>query len=82
MMEHFLKTWPRYFRDLRNQTLTFCMRRNDRGYAVGDVLHLREFVPETSEFTGETELRRVTYVMPGGEHGIHPDYVVLGLEIV
>jgi hypothetical protein len=44
---HELKCWPRYFDDLLAGRLTFQIRRDDRGYKVGDVLVLREYRPRT-----------------------------------
>lgn len=44
-MIHNLKTWPEYFRAVRNREKTFELRFNDRDFKVGDVLLLQEFNP-------------------------------------
>ena len=42
---HFLKTLPEYYMAVENGIKTFEVRFNDRGYKVGDILHLQDFVP-------------------------------------
>ena len=42
---HELKIWPSSFAAVTDGTKTVELRRNDRGFKVGDVLRLREFVP-------------------------------------
>lgn len=94
MRTHELKTWPSYFAAVRDGSKTFEVRRNDRDFAVGDVLRLREWDPtkETSRFmlsggfergdyTGLTHEMRVTYVLRGGEFGIEAGFCVMGLAV-
>lgn len=42
---HELKTWPDSFQAILDDIKTHEVRTFDRPFAVGDVLHLREFVP-------------------------------------
>jgi hypothetical protein len=71
MTEHDLKTWPEYFQAIVEGKKPFEYRLNDRDYQVGDVLHLREFVPPTDPenlqdvayYTGRTLKRTVTYIL-------------------
>ena len=53
-MLHELKTWPEFFQMVCEGVKTFEVRRDDRTppYAVGDVLRLREFFPESGEYAG------------------------------
>lgn len=51
-MNHELKTWPKYFEAIVNGSKTFEIRRDDRPFAEGDTLRLREFDPSTSTFSG------------------------------
>ena len=44
--EHDLKVWPAFFDPLADGTKPFEARKDDRGFAVGDVLHLREYDPQ------------------------------------
>jgi len=63
---HELKIEKKYF-DARLQGIKqYEIRLNDRGFKVGDVLHLREIVPER-KYTGREELCEVTMIheLPG-----------------
>lgn len=80
MATHELKTVAPHFAAIRSGAKTFELRRDDRGFAVGDVLVLREWVMEGHFYTGEQEQRRVTYKLEGGEFGLTPGYCALGLE--
>jgi hypothetical protein len=51
---HELKSWPTFFGPVLAGTRTHELRRNDRGYAVGDTLLLREYDPVTKCYTGLT----------------------------
>ena len=86
---HELKTWPSFFEAVLNGTKRHEIRRNDRDFAVGDVLHLREWqfrliektpAKDTGWYTGRSLRARVTYVSPGGQVGIAADYVVMSIE--
>lgn len=46
MAEHLLKVVPPYFDALVSGAKTFEVRRNDRAYQRGDIMHLREWHPE------------------------------------
>jgi len=48
---HALKCWPRYFQASWHGTKTAEVRVNDREFAVGDVVSLREWIPEQSKYT-------------------------------
>jgi len=86
--EHRLKTWPAYFDAVRRGDKRFEVRRDDRGYAVGDTLLLREWDPslrhegltEADGYTPRSLRCSVTYVMPGGRFGIDPQFCVLGIS--
>ena len=79
-MIHHLKTWPQYFAAIRDGSKTFEIRREqDRTFAVGDVLVLQEFEPESLSYTCERETRTVTYLVRGPAWGLPHDMVVLGL---
>jgi hypothetical protein len=42
---HELKTWPKYFQPILENKKTFELREDDRNFAVGDVLTLKEWTP-------------------------------------
>jgi hypothetical protein len=76
MTEHELKILPEYFQAVESGYKTFEIRENDRGFAVGDVLWLREFNKGVG-LTGRSVHRRVTYVT---DYMQLSGYVVLGLS--
>jgi len=79
MAEHKLKTWPGYFEELLARAKTFEVSLDDRGFAVGDVLILQEFIPETKFYTNRELRRVVTHKMAGGKMGIDLGYCILSL---
>ena len=75
---HDLKIWTTFFDMLQSGTKTFELRRNDRNYQVGDVLHLREWRVSEEVFTGRECMRTVSYILAGGQFGIEEGYVAMG----
>jgi hypothetical protein len=73
---HTLKAWPVYFEPLRQGVKTFEIRKNDRNFKVGDVLHIQEWNPETELYTGRSLCRVISYVT-GFEQST--GWLVLGL---
>lgn len=90
MSWHELKTWPVYFEDIANGSKRFAVRLNDRNYAVGDVLRLREWNPDPvhggGSYTGREVLARVVYILDDhdaiGRKALANGYAVLGLWIL
>jgi hypothetical protein len=76
-----LKTWPEYFAAVLDGSKTFEARFDDREFEVGDELHLREWNPETREYTGRATRRTVSYKLNGGEF-VREGYCILGLRLV
>ena len=93
MTVHDLKCWPDPFAAMLEGRKRFEYRRDDRGYAVGDVLNLREWAPETTVvhdddglegtidpgYTGRALSVSVTYVLRDG-FGVPPGYCVMSVE--
>jgi hypothetical protein len=77
--EHELKTWSIYFDAVARGDKTFEVRRDDRGFQKGDILVLRRFDSRYFCFTGERLRKRISYILTGGQFGIEPGYVVMGL---
>lgn len=84
--EHELKTWPEPFQAVLDGKKCHEIRANDRGFAVGDVLLLREWDPthltdyEHKRYTGRSCRVRVTYVTPGGMWGLPAGLCVMSIE--
>lgn len=76
---HALKIWKQHFEDVQRGDKRSEVRLDDRGYAIGDNLRLKEYDPLTQMFTGRETLVRVTHILRGGEFGIAPGYVVLSI---
>ena len=79
---HELKVWPRFFADVKNGRKSFEFRVNDRDFRVGDTLYLREYHPESKQYTGQENTKKITYVFNLTDFlkGYDPSgYVILGL---
>lgn len=82
---HRLKTWPEYFEAIASGAKTFEVRRDDRGFAVGDMLVLEEWDPSpempdiAKGYTGRILKRLVSYKLPGGKFGLDAEMCVLAL---
>lgn len=91
---HELKTWPSVFEAVWDGRKTFEFRRNDRDFAVGDILRLREWDPAIHNAAGSLdewaqskaygrELNvRVTYIAHGGQFGIPEHFCVMSFRKV
>lgn len=62
-MIHDLKTWPEFFARLWDGSKTFELRKDDRGFSVGDRLKLREWNPESEEYSGREETRIISHIL-------------------
>jgi hypothetical protein len=86
---HVLKTLPPYFDAIERGEKTFEIRRDDRGFQKGDVLHLQEYNPKAQgltefersqrRYTGREILCDVLWILTGGQFGIEPGYVVMAI---
>ena len=77
---HSLKTWPEHFELNRTGKKTFEIRKNDRGFEVGDYLALKEWSPIDRKYSGRVLYYRITCLYLGGQLGIQDDFAVLGLS--
>jgi hypothetical protein len=57
------KIWPQYFDKIASGEKTFELRLADWECNPGDILLLREWNPETQQYTGREIEKRVTYVL-------------------
>jgi Domain of unknown function (DUF3850) len=76
---HELKTWPGFFDSLWLGFKTFEIRRDDRGFGVGDVLILKEFNPTDSVYSGREIVADVVYSTTWKQKA---GYIVMGIRVV
>jgi len=57
------KVWPPYFQNILDGKKTCELRLADWKCTEGDVLLLKEWNPETKDYTGRVIEKKVTYVM-------------------
>ncbi len=78
---HQLKTWPGHFSAVVSGLKTFEVRRNDRKFAVGDLLLLREFDHGHAKYTGRMALVTIEFILTGDERlGIDDDFCVMSIR--
>ena len=81
MKIHKLKTLAPYFIDVELERKPFEVRKDDRDFAVGDLLELIEWNELHGGYpSGRRCIREITYVLPGGQFGIAKGYCVLGIS--
>lgn len=56
------KAWPEYFEKILSGEKTYDMRIADFEINQGDILILKEYDPETKEYTGRSIEKKVGYV--------------------
>jgi len=74
---HVLKCWPEYFAKIWDGEKPFEIRKNDRDYRVGDILDIREWLPQIENFTGRGLRKIVSYMTDFQQQ---PGFVVMGLK--
>lgn len=79
MKTHELKTIQPHFEHVRSGAKSADIRRNDRGFAVGDVLFLREYDPAGDSYSGRFVEALVTHVLAEYE-ALAPGFVMLSIK--
>ena len=87
---HILKCWPDPFQAVWDGRKLAEFRRDDRGFEVGDILTLREWVPDIAasapmgedRYTGRILARKITDIRRGGRFGIPDGYAMLSLGTI
>lgn len=95
MRTHDLKCWPEPFQAILDGRKRYEIRVDDRGFAVGDELWLKEwhpgsgslwvdFSPESKviapHYTGRDLRVRVLYLTPGGAWGLPSNMCVMSID--
>ena len=77
-MIHELKIYPKYFEKVLDGTKTFEVRKNDRGFQVGDTVILKEF--DNIKHSGREIQAEITYILGDEFYGVSEGYVVFALK--
>ena len=75
-----LKIWPIPFRAVLNGDKRYEVRKADREFAIGATIVLREFLPDTEQYTGRSFTGKITYITKSGTWGLPSDICVFGFE--
>ena len=79
MDRHELKILPQHFQAVWNGTKRAELRKDDRGFQVGDILALREWDGE--KYTGSGIAVRVTHILKDcPEYGLADGYCILSIK--
>src|SRR5579859_2446416 len=84
---HHLKSWPQFFKPISEGIRTHELRRNDRNFAVGDLLILHEFDPTNQRCTGqecEVQVTSITsFAQPCAvsDQAMNPDFCILSVRV-
>ncbi len=79
-MTHELKCWPEFFAPVLEGVKRFEIRKNDRGFCVGDTLLLCEW-DKVSGYTGRQIEMEVTYILCG-EPFVPAGYVCMSVSFM
>lgn len=88
MAVHELKTDPSVFGDVLRGAKTFEIRFDDRGFKVGDELHLQKTKHSSDEmkagapleYTGNCIAVEVMYILRGPVYGLQDGWVIMSIE--
>jgi hypothetical protein len=84
-----LKVWPEFYEAIAHGFKTFEIRKDDRGFVAGTVLHLQEYEPSKEIngqkfdgfYTGNSLFVDVLYVFDGGSMGVESGYCVMAIKL-
>jgi ParB family chromosome partitioning protein len=84
MTVHELKTWSEYYRAIARGDKKHELRKNDRGFKLGDHLHLREWLAiGKGDYTGHSIVVEVTYVSePSTMNGLQEGYCCMSIALL
>jgi len=89
MIDHQLKTDPDVYDDTWRGVKTFEIRKDDRGYEVGDMLQLRRTLHTGDEmrngkplvYTGETCCVKVLHILRGPCYGLADGWAIMSVQL-
>ena len=78
-MIHAVKEWPVHFNDVISGRKTFEVRKNDRNYAVGDLIALNEYDTEKERYTGNSCLCYIDYILNDNAY-CKEGYIIMSIK--
>ena len=79
MKIHELKIYPHYFQEIVDGNKTFEVRKNDRGFRVGDTVILKEW--DNIKYSGREIHARITYILDDKFIGLANGYVAFSIKV-
>lgn len=76
---HDVKVLPEYYSEIQSGAKKFEYRKDDRGYRVGDIIRLREYIPERKSYTGNSLEAEITYILKGAMN-IPTGYAIMSIN--
>ncbi|MRM94824.1 DUF3850 domain-containing protein [Riemerella anatipestifer] len=76
MTLHTLKLQQPFFDDVFYNIKEFEVRKDDRNFKVGDRVKFIEYPSERPRYV----MKKIKYILKGGQFGIEKGYVVIGLD--
>lgn len=80
-MKHQLKILPEYYEQVIEGNKTFEIRKNDRNFRSGDMLHLREWDSQEKQYTTRFAECLVRFCFYGGRYGLQKGFVCMSIEV-
>lgn len=75
---HYLGIYPEFFEAVASGKKRFEVRRKTRGFNIGDILVIKEYV---GTYTGREIKAEVTYILDDEEF-CKEDYVILSIQLI
>lgn len=88
MSIHILKSWPQFFAQIVDSDRTHELRRNDRGFLLGDLMELHEYDPKTDHYTGRVCTVKITSITSAttpcavSDVALHQDFCILSVKLL
>lgn len=79
-MDHELKIYPKYFQEIVDGNKNFEIRKNDRGFHVGDTVTLKEW--DNIQYSGREIHAKIKYILDDKFIGLADGYVAFAIEII
>jgi hypothetical protein len=79
MPHHTIKAHPKFFEALWDGRKRFELRKNDRNYLEGDILHIQEWDPTTKLYSGRIVSALASYIL-SNHIGLPDEYCIISLS--